>query len=303
MSIPAAKGTPVNAYPFPFSARQIAAAMGGDVTGRDSCNVPGPGHSRRDRSLAIRITPRGFLVHSFANDYWKDCREYVHSKLGLSNGWKSDKAPPPDMTGDDLERRKRFALKIWADCIDPRGTLAERYLREHRKLELPAGVAYGVIRFHAGLRYETGKYLPAMVCLLRDIISNEPCGIHRTFLDRYTGEKIDRRMLGIAKGAAIKLDAESSPTLTIGEGVETVLAARAAGFTPAWALGSSGAVRCFPVLRYLRELTILQENDTTSCRDVKTCARRYLGMRRPVNIVEPKVGNDFNDCWKACADE
>jgi putative DNA primase/helicase len=138
-----------------------------------------------------------------------------------------------------------------------------------------------------------------MVCLLRDIKTNEPCGIHRTFFDRYTGKKIDRKMLGIAKGAAIKLDAEPSSALTIGEGVETVLAACAAGFTPAWALGSSGAVRCFPVLKNLRELTILQENDPTSRRDVKTCARRYLGVRRPVSIVEPKIGNDFNDCWKA----
>jgi putative DNA primase/helicase len=289
----------VSAHRFPFSVRQIAAALGGNVTGRDSCNVPGPGHSRKDRSLAIRITPNGFLVHSFANDDWKECREYVHGKLGLSEDWKSDKAPPPDTTGDDAERRKKFALSIWADCIDPRGTLAERYLRDHRKVDLPAVAAYSVIRFHAGLRYEDSKYLPAMVCLLRDIISNEPCGIHRTFLDRYTGEKIDRKMLGIAKSAVIKLDGEPSATLTIGEGVETVLAARAAGFTPAWALGSSGAVRAFPVLQNLRELTILQENDPTSRRDVKTCARRYLGMRRPVNIVEPKIGNDFNDCWKA----
>jgi len=279
--------------------RTIVAIMGGDVTGRDSCNVPGPGHSRKDRSLAIRITSNGFLVHSFANDDWKECRDYVLGRLGLGDAWQSDKAPPPDTTGDDAERRKKLALKIWADCIDPRGTLAERYLYEYRALELPDSVAYTVIRFHARLRYEPGKYLPGMVCLLRDIVSDEPCGIHRTFLDRHTGEKIDRKMLGIAKGAAIKLDPDPTTSLTIGEGVETVLAARAEGFTPAWALGSSGAVRAFPVLRNLRELTILQENDPTSRRDVKTCARRYLGMRRPVNIVEPKVGNDFNDCLKA----
>jgi len=100
-----------------------------------------------------------------------------------------------------------------------------------------------------------------------------------------------------------KVTINGTATLTIGEGVETVLAARAAGFTPAWALGSSGAVRAFPVLQNLRELTILQENDPTSRQDVKVTGRRYLGRRRAVNIVEPKVGNDFNDCWKACADE
>ena len=62
-------------------------------------------------------------------------------------------------------------------------------------------------------------------------------------------------------------------------------------------------MRAFPLLQNLRELTILQENDPTSRRDVKVCSRRYLGVRRPVNIVEPKIGNDFNDCWKACTDE
>jgi hypothetical protein len=202
-------------------------------------------------------------------------------------------------TSDDQERKKKFALKIWSESRDPRGTIIEHYLREHRGLTLPDGVAGAVVRFHAALYFDTYTRHPGMVCLLRDINSNEPCGIHRTFLDRQTGEKIERKMLGIAKGAAIKFDPDAVTTLTIGEGVETVLAACAAGFTPAWALGSSGAVRCFPVLKNLRELTILQENDPTSRRDVKTCVRQYLGARRPVNIVEPKVGNDFNDCWKA----
>jgi hypothetical protein len=195
--------------------RTIVAIMGGDVTGPDSCNVPGPGHSPKDRSLAIRVTRSGFVVHSFANDDWKECREYIRSKLGLGDDWQPDKVPPPDTTGDDRERRKKYALKIWADCIDPRGTLCERYLSEHRGLDLPDCAAYSVIRFHAGLRYEIGKYLPAMVCLLRDIDTNEPCAIHRTFLDRYTGEKIDRKMLGVAKGAAIKLDPDPSTALTM----------------------------------------------------------------------------------------
>jgi len=78
----------MNAHPFPFSVRQVAAVMGGDVTGRDSCNVPGPRHSRKDRSLAVRITPNGFLVHSFANDDWKECRDYVLGRLGLGDDWQ-----------------------------------------------------------------------------------------------------------------------------------------------------------------------------------------------------------------------
>jgi putative DNA primase/helicase len=199
---------------------------------------------------------------------------------------------------DDQERKKKFALKIWSESRDPRATIVEHYLREHRGLPLPDGVAGPVVRFHAALYFDPYTRHPGMVCLLRDIRSNEPCGIHRTFLDRKTGEKIERKMLGIAKGAAIKFDPDAA-TLTIGEGVETVLAARAAGFTPAWALGSSGSVRRFPVLKHLRELTILQENDATSRRDVNSCVRSYLQNRRPVNVIEPKIGNDFNDCWRA----
>jgi len=108
-------------------------------------------------------------------------------------------------------------------------------------------------------------------------------------------------MLGIAKNAAIKLDAHSSisTTLTIGEGVETVLSGRMAGLGPVWALGSSGAVRGFPVLTGLTEITILQENDPTSRRDVGVCTRRYLAAGKPVNIIKPNVGNDLNDAWRA----
>jgi putative DNA primase/helicase len=277
----------------------IVAIMGGDVTGRHTCNVPGPGHSKHDRSLSIKITSSDFIVFSHANDDWKECRDYVCSKLGLGDDWHREKRQAPVVTAaDDQERKKTLALKIWSEARDPRGTIVEHYLREHRGLALPDSVAGSVIRFHPALFFDAYTRHFGMVCLFRDIKSNEPCGIHRTFLDRQTGTKVDRKMLGIAKGAAIKFDAEPSMTLTIGEGTETVLAARDAGFAPAWALGSSGAVRCFPVLQQLRELTILQENDATSRRDVKSTARRYLELQRPVNIVEPRIGNDFNDCWR-----
>jgi hypothetical protein len=59
---------------------QIAAALGGQVTGVDTCNVPGPKHSPGDRSLSIRITHAGFVIYSFANDNWKVCREYERGK-------------------------------------------------------------------------------------------------------------------------------------------------------------------------------------------------------------------------------
>jgi hypothetical protein len=108
-------------------------------------------------------------------------------------------------------------------------------------------------------------------------------------------------MLGIAKGAAIKLDCigASSGRLTIGEGTETCLAAKLGGLGPVWALGSTSGISSFPALDGVRELTLLQENDAASKKAVTMCARRYLAVGKPVNLVTPEIGNDPNDVWKA----
>jgi putative DNA primase/helicase len=284
--------------------RQITAILGGDITGRNSCNVPGPGHRKADRSLSITIDRHGrIIVWSHAGDDWKTCKDYVRERLGLGQ-WERDAERRSTFVvidsgpNTDKEKKKAFALRIWSQSVNPIGTIVEYYLREHRGLALTDDIAGGVIRFHGSLRFDDFTRKPGMVCLLRNIETDEPCGIHRTFLDRESAEKIGRKMLGVAKNAAIKFDAVSD-NLTIGEGVETALSSRAAGFTSVWALGSSGAVRSFPVIKAARELTILEENDPTSRRDAKVCALRYLKAKRPVNIVTPNVGNDFNDAWRA----
>jgi putative DNA primase/helicase len=289
-----------------MDARSIANALGGDVTGRDTVSCPGPGHSAADRSLSVKLNalaPGGFIVFSHANDDYAECRDFVRDKLGLGH-WKRDKDRRTPLaaidSGPNLEKEKSktWALKLWSESRGPASSIVEHYLREHRGLEVSDDIAGNVIRFHGSLYFDKQTRLPGMVCLLRDISTDEPCGIHRTFLDRKTGKKIDRKMLGIAKNAAIKLD-QVGANLTIGEGLETALSGRMAGFGQVWALGSSVAVRAFPVLKGLREITILEENDPTSRRDVEACARRYLDAGRPVNVVTPNVGNDLNDAWRA----
>lgn len=286
--------------------RTLVGILGGDVTGRDSANVPGPGHSENDRSLSIRIDSRlaQIIVYSHAGDDWKACKDYVFERLGLERG--SDYRAQPHHhfeAGPDADKKKKTdgALKIWFDSIDPVGTIVEQYLRDHRGLSLGDNLAGKVIRFNRSLYLDASTRAPGMVCLFRNIETDEPCGIHRTFLNSKTAEKLERKMLGVAKDAAIKLDADStiSSCLIIGEGVETVLSAREAGLGPAWALGSSGGVGRFPILCDLGDLNILEENDLTSRRDVKKCAHRYREAGKPVKIITVQGGNDFNDAWKA----
>jgi putative DNA primase/helicase len=283
--------------------RAVASALGGCVWG---CHViaPGPGHSRADRSLSIEIdatAPDGFLCHSFAGDNWRECREYVRRVLGLG-GWElSRKRSLPSRPTRPFalaEDRTALALHLWNEARDPRDTIVAVYLAT-RGITISDDVASDVIRFHPNLKFDRGR-VGAMLALFRDIASNEPCGIHRTFLDA-DGRKIGRKMLGRARRAAIKLDANENVTLGlhIGEGVETCLAAHLAGFRPVWALGSASGIAGFPVLAGIDAITVLGEvNDTGATeRAARACAARWLAAGREAFVVTPLVGCDMNDVW------
>lgn len=68
---------------------RMARALGGDVRG-NSVVCSGPGHTPGDRSLHVTFTSDGdFVVHSFAGDDWRACRDYVRERLGLNHEWPS----------------------------------------------------------------------------------------------------------------------------------------------------------------------------------------------------------------------
>jgi hypothetical protein len=67
-----------------FSLNQIAQALGGEVSA-GQVRAPGPGHSRADRSLSVKINDAGddVVVKSFAGDDPIQCKDYIRGKLGL----------------------------------------------------------------------------------------------------------------------------------------------------------------------------------------------------------------------------
>ena len=312
--------------------RALAVALGGDIVGRQ-VNCPGPGHSRIDRSLGVRpsaSSPVGFLVHSYTGDDFASCRDYVLGKLGMPlDAWRTK---GHGATGGDHEQSRQFgdsasvreygdlvqrdrpepdhaariarAIAIWHQAVDARDTVVERYLAS-RGLSLPEGA--DVLRYHPRCpwRDEVANrtiYVPAMVAAMRSITTDEPHGIHRTRLTA-EGVKVDRRMLGIAANAAVKIDADDAVTagVAIGEGIETVLAARQLGFRPAWALASAGAIAAFPVLGGVEALTLLAENDPASNRAISQCAARWHAAGREVTVVTPNFGSDLNDAVRGVA--
>jgi hypothetical protein len=310
-----------------IDARAIAAALGGQVAGANTILCPGPGHSLRDRSLAVRLdptAPNGFLTHSHAGDDWRACRDHVRSRLGLP-AWEPGDAQPRTVSRGHVEKwdlasveaeasegplawtedellRIAAARRIWNQGRDPRGTPAERYLHDGRKLDLPSELAGPVLRFHPRCPWRdenTGQtiFIPALIVAFTSIDGDSITAVHRIRVDQpQRWPKTERRMLGIVLRAAVKLDSLGCDALAIGEGVETGVAARELGLAPVWALGSAGAISFFPVIDGVKRLVILGEAGERSKQAIKMCGMRWRKAGRRVRVVMPNEGfSDLND--------
>lgn len=277
-----------------------------------------PNHGPGDLSARILLDEsarNGYRVTSFAGDDPLALRDYVDLQCGLPRWEARDRIERRDPQGaarlDRLREQRRLAqeaeariktervARIWREAErDPRGSLAERFLAEHRKLALPPEVCGHAVRFHPAGPWE-GERAPMMLCALRDIRTDEVVGLHRTRLDPATGAKIGRKMLGRALGAAIKLtrDCDVTTGLALAEGVESGLAGMALGFRPMWATGSVGGIAAFPVLPGIEALTVCAETGDSgaSAAAVDQVGARWCDAGREVLVVTPKVSGDLND--------
>lgn len=267
--------------------KQAAIALGGDAISRNRILCPGPGHSLRDRSLQVTFKVDGFSVRSFAGDDFRDCRDHVKAVLGFSDDIPHPRIEPAPYVDLDKLTKRQSAADIWARSVPIAGTLAETYLHSR-------GLSYSgdALRFYPGGR--------AMVALITNIITAEPQGIHRTFLDR-NGQKTDRKMLGPSGGGVVRLsgDVDVSTGLAIAEGIETALAVP---FRPVWACLSAGTLAAFPMLSGVEALNIFADNDAsgTGQKAANECAARWheAGCEVTITIID-REGMDFADLAEA----
>ena len=310
------------------AARDIALALAGRRAQRLTdggylvcCPVPSHGKGRGDRNPSLRIGDGDtcLLVHCYAGCAATDILDVLRRR-GLLDGHVGGSVGDQNISGqhqngdgrkreDDDRERIRRAREIWTAACDPRGTLAEDYLRSRNGLLLDDALAGRVLRFHPRCPWKdksTDKtvFLPALIAAFRSFDNNAIKAIHRFRLDQpQRWPKAERMMLGPVGGAAVKLHADIANALVIGEGVETCMAARqvmAMGeLEPAavWALGSAGAIANFPVLPDIRTLRLLAENDNgTNAKAVDLCGLRWHAAGRRVRVIKPNAGfKDFND--------
>jgi hypothetical protein len=126
------------------SLQQIARALNGEIRGKEVL-APGPGHSARDRSLSVALSATaegGLIVKSFANNDWRECKDYVLQKLGLPKF--QPRGEPRRSTSDDIAKAVREAVALQHqepkskpvasyDYTDSDGTLLYQVLRYEPK--------------------------------------------------------------------------------------------------------------------------------------------------------------------------
>jgi putative DNA primase/helicase len=197
------------------------------------------------------------------------------------------------------EARQRRADAIWREADSIRGTASGTYLRR-RCGGLPDELLSGaVLRHHPGLLFNS-EPTPALIARFRDLRTDEPRGIHRTFVtpDGHKAGPDAKRMLGPVAGAAIKLTADDMVTTGLGlaEGLETALSVMLTGWRPIWALGSAGAIRSFPRLGGIEALTIFADADEAGWSAAEACGERLAAKGVEVRVLAPPAaGEDWND--------
>lgn len=202
--------------------------------------------------------------------------------------------------GDNDANKLAFIKSIWIAAKPIKGTIAERYLDETRHIDvtkLPEDI-YHSLQFHPRCVFGSGTYLPCLIALMRDPVTDEPVGIQRIALEDRDGTIVKLDMLGHA--GVVKIWPAGSQ-LVVGEGLETVLAAATRipyedkPLTPAWALLSGDALKRLPTIDGVDRLIVLVDNDLAGLQASQSCAARWSMTRTVIQLTPDDVGADFND--------
>jgi putative DNA primase/helicase len=305
------------------SLRDFARALGGEVVG-DQVLAPGPGHSPRDRSMTVKISPtapNGFVVFSHAGDDFAACRDYVCERLGLTPAYRvAERKPVPKrlLPSADDARREAFVREQVADIVREiapvRGSPGEIYLREARAIDTSAIADVlertDAIGWHPAVYFNEpghaleGRRLGCIVGVMSDPVTAKPTGaISRTYL--HDGLKIGKAKTLGAPAGIIRLtsDDEVLEGLHLAEGLETALSAMSIGLRPMWATGSTSLMAKFPVVSGIEALTIVADHDRNGAgeRAAREAETRWRGAGKEVRLLQATALGDLNDVLRESA--
>jgi hypothetical protein len=240
--------------------------------------------------------------------------------------------PPREPTPEELaaraaaqaaeRRRQQFieatAAEIITGIVPVRGTLAERYLSDQRRIEVDkirdVLERIDAISFHPAIPLNEpghplhGHFLPAIIAIQTDPVTAAPTGgVARTYLDLdgrkligLDGKSMKAKSLGPMGVVRLSRDEDVLEGLFIAEGLESSLAAMdAENCRPMWAMGSKSMMAKLPVLNGIEFLTVCADHDQAGeCAASEVCQRWADAGREAEMVWSKNAGEDFNDLLK-----
>ncbi|MCW0399206.1 hypothetical protein NB700_001762 [Xanthomonas sacchari] len=230
----------------------------------------------------------------------------------------------PDAVARKDAFNKRVVQETWQESLPLSASEAFPVRRWffNRKLGEVRG-PLSCIRFHSSLQYfepSSGKTSgprkvlhtgPAMVAMLTDI-QNRTCGLHRTWLTE-DGRKAEveapRRLTSAISthpinGSAVKLDVPGGPVLSVGEGIESSLAARAIAKFPTWSTINKTLMAQLHIPEEVKFVIVWADRDNSGAgqaaagelvQRVRNMGKKAVMVVPPFSVPEGGKSVDWND--------
>jgi conjugative relaxase-like TrwC/TraI family protein len=226
---------------------------------------------------------------------------------------KNHEALSKDIPYDERKKLSfERAVKTWNKSHPVKGTLAEKYLTQHRGIKDYQGAD---VRFNTGVYSDEvkGNYQPALVVQFKNE-KGELTGVESIYLERGTGKKmsqlkIGKRSYGTKKGSAVlisKGSGKSSNVTFLAEGVVTALSVKEA-FKDVHILAAGGNENFANISPDMLKDNVLicADNDGKDIATDPTVVKAVNVFRRAgkhVTVVAPDmIGDnktDYNDTLK-----
>lgn len=287
--------------------RNLVGQFGGQTyNGGQSALIPGPGHSRRDRSLSVTTGTNGATIfYSFAGDSYERVRDYLgitgsdFTRPRLGAATKRRSADLKDRC-QAQEQRADWCEQVWSQTIPAQGTPTETYLQGVRHITTPLPLTVRHCS-SAPMDYDRRRKTPAIVCAVQNRNGNAT-GLHVTAIKPDGSGKAShnsRRMFGNVKGGAIQL-CPFTDQLAVAEGLETALSFNQLTGIPTWSCLSSSGLAAFDIPPNIKLLTIAADGDQAGHQAAMGLANRARHVC-DVKLTSAPAGCDWNDILKGQA--
>jgi len=291
-----------------MEATVVASQLGGRRLGSGGficrCPVLSHGIGRGDihPSLSIADGERGILVHCFGGC---DPRDVLDALRGLGLLDASD-TRRPDRHNQRYHRRQdehvrvhhpdAEAFRLWKGAASIPGSLAERYLIEHRGLAPPFPPS---LRFTPSLRYPpSGLHFPALLAAVQ-APDRRIVAVQATFLRPSDARKAPlsspRWTFGQLGAGAVRLGRASS-VLAIAEGVEDGLSAMEQTGCPCWVTLGAQRMHKVEIPPDVHELHVFADDDVSGRDAARLTAEHHRVLGCTVITRYPPAGcKDWGD--------